>query len=134
MSNRHEIAVEKKDEVQPEIVSDKNSVTLVPPVDIYENEDGILLFADMPGVKKEDLNVEVDKGVLTITGDISYRGPAQGKKLYAEFKGSGYKRMFTLGPDVDSNKIEARMQAGVLRLFLPKSEASKPRKIEVKVV
>ncbi len=108
-------------------------VVVTPPVDIYELEDGVVLFADMPGVPKENLDVQVDKNVLTIKGEISDIVPSDISPLYVEFNGKAYERAFTLGPDVDVSKIEATMNAGVLKIFLPKSEEVRPKKIEVTV-
>ncbi len=108
-------------------------VVVTPPVDIYELEDGVVLFADMPGVPKDKIDVEVDKNVLTIRGEIGQVVPKDITPLYVEFNGKAYERAFTLGPDVDVSKIEASMNAGVLKIFLPKSEEVKPKKIEVKV-
>ena len=105
---------------------------LLPPVDVYENDDGIVLSADMPGVTKEGLEVVVDKNVLTIKGSMADIIPHDIKPLYAEFGAREYERAFTLGPDVDAHRIEASMSAGVLKLFIPKSEDVRPRKIEVK--
>ncbi len=133
MSERKEIAVEKKETAKPEVLEKRQKVTLVPPVDIYEDEDGIVLLADMPGVKKDGLEIEVDKDVLTINGEITTGLDPLAKGLYQEFVGKEYKRVFTLGPDVDSSRIEAKISRGVLRLLLPKIEEVKPRKIEVKV-
>ncbi len=133
MAERKDLAVEKKEAATPEVLEKREKVTLVPPVDIYEDEDGIVLLADMPGVKKEDLEIEVDKDVLTISGEISTGVDPLAKGLYQEFAGKEYKRVFTLGPDVDSSRIEAKISRGMLKLILPKIEEVKPRKIEVKV-
>ncbi len=111
----------------------RRPVVVTPPVDIYELEDGVVLFADMPGVPKENLDVQIDKNVLTIKGEIGDIVPKDITPLYVEFNGKAYERAFTLGPDVDVSKIEASMNAGVLKIFLPKSEEVKPKKIEVKV-
>jgi len=118
----------------PAAAKEDKQAALVPPVDIYENEQGIILLADMPGVAKDALDIQVDKDVLTINGSIAQAIPEDAKPLYVEFSGPGrYQRAFTIGPDVDIDKIEASMHAGVLKLVLPKAEHSKPHKIEVKV-
>ncbi|WP_456434081.1 Hsp20/alpha crystallin family protein [Thermosulfuriphilus sp.] len=106
---------------------------MVPSVDIYEDEEGIVLLADMPGVSKDGLELKIDKNVLHIRGEISQIAGEEVSPLYAEFVGKEYYRAFTLGPEVDQDKIQATMSGGVLRLFLPKVEAEKPRKIEIKV-
>jgi HSP20 family protein len=107
---------------------------MVPPVDVYENDQGIIVLADMPGVPKDGLDIQVDKNVLTIKGKITGVASEEIKPLYAEFNGTGYQRQFTLGRDVDIDHINAKISAGVLRLFLPRVEAVKPRRIEVKAV
>ncbi len=118
----------------PAAAQNEKKAALVPPVDIYEDDHGIILLADMPGVAKDALDIQIDKDVLTIRGDISQPIPEDAKPLYVEFSGPGsYERAFTIGPDVDVNKIEASMNAGVVKLVLPKAEHSKPHKIEVKV-
>ena len=122
-----------KEERTPVQEQKTRPVVVTPPVDIYELEDGVVLFADMPGVPKDKIDVEVDKNVLTIRGEIGQVVPKDITPLYVEFNGKAYERAFTLGPDVDVSKIEASMNAGVLKIFLPKSEEVKPKKIEVKV-
>ena len=106
---------------------------MVPPVDIYEDDEGIVLLADMPGVPKEKLELKIDKNVLHIRGEIAQIAGEDVTPLYAEFVGKEYYRAFTLGPEVEQDKIQASMSGGVLRLVLPKVEAEKPRKIEIKV-
>jgi HSP20 family molecular chaperone IbpA len=122
-----------KNESRPATEQKRQPVVMTPPVDIYETEEGILLLADMPGVPKENLDVHVDKNMLTIKGEIGDIVPKDINPLYVEFNGKAFERAFTLGPDVDVSKIEASMNAGVLKIFLPKSEEVKPRKIEVTV-
>ncbi len=118
----------------PASAQEEKKAALVPPVDIYENEHGIILLADMPGVSKDGLDIQVDKDILTIRGSIAQAIPEDAKPLYVEFSGPGrYERAFTIGPDVDIDKIEASMHSGVVKLVLPKAEHSKPHKIEVKV-
>ena len=122
-----------KQDTRPTQEQKTRPVVVTPPVDIYELEDGVMLFADMPGVPKDKIEVEVDKNVLTIKGEIGQVVPKDITPLYVEFNGKAYERAFTLGPDVDVSKIEASMNAGVLKIFLPKSEEVRPKKIEVKV-
>jgi HSP20 family protein len=132
VARENETAVERK--ARQKGISPRGQALMVPPVDIYENDEGIVVLADMPGVPKEGLDVQVDKNVLTIKGKITDVASEGIKPLYAEFDGTGYQRQFTLGRDVDIDRINAKMSAGVLRLFLPRAEAVKPRRIEVKAV
>jgi HSP20 family molecular chaperone IbpA len=101
-----------------------------PAVDIYENEDKILLHADMPGVVKEDISVDIDNGTLTISG--VRRLETEGAATYEEFTDVEYVRSFSVPQTIDVEKVEAELKDGVLRLHLPKSEAAKPRQIEIK--
>ncbi len=122
-----------RQETTPEKAARSGVRPVVPPVDVYENDEGIVLLADMPGVAKDGIDIQVDKNILTIKGVIGDIVPKDIRPLYAEFGAKEYQRAFTLGPDVDVQKIEATMSAGVLKLFLPKAEEVKPKKIEVKV-
>ena len=101
-----------------------------PRVDIYENEDEILLHADMPGVVKENISVDIDNGTLTISGvrKLEIKGAA----TYEEFSDLEYVRSFSVPQTIDVERVEAELKNGVLNLHLPKSEAAKPRQIEIK--
>lgn len=121
-------AVSKREENTPEIRHRLPRV--VPVVDIYENDDEILLHADMPGVVKEDVMVNVDNGRLTISGvrNLEVSGTAN----WEEFGNLEYFRSFSVPQTIDVGKVNAELKDGVLRLNLPKSEAAKPRQIEIK--
>ena len=106
---------------------------LLPPVDIYEDETGFTLTADLPGVSKERLGVKVNGDNLLIEGDVSVPAPQDMELLYAEILASSYRRSFTLSRELDASKIEANLKDGVLRLRIPKAEEARPRKIEIKV-
>lgn len=101
-----------------------------PAVDIYENEDEILLHADMPGVLKENVSVDIDNGTLSITG--TRKLTTKGEAAYEEFIDVEYKRSFSVPQTIDVEKVAAELNNGVLKLHLPKSEAAKPRQIEIK--
>jgi len=127
MSDKKElIKSEKKDMVE----KSRPIPNVTPLVDIYENDDEILLHADMPGVEKDKITVNVDNGTLTITGvrEIETKGVA----TWEEFGNVEYKRSFSVPQTIDINKVDAELKDGVLRLHLPKSEAAKPRQIEIK--
>ena len=104
-----------------------------PPVDVYEDREGIILFADMPGVSKENLNLNVEAGTLTIEGDLAVKFPQDMEARHAEVNLPGYKRVFTLSNELDANKISAEFNQGVLKLTIPKAEHAQPRKIEISV-
>ncbi|MBU2483100.1 MAG: Hsp20/alpha crystallin family protein [Proteobacteria bacterium] len=101
-----------------------------PAVDIYENENEILLHADMPGVLKENINVDIDNGTLSISGIRKLK--IKGTPTYEEFTDVEYVRNFSVPQTIDVEKVEAELKDGVFRLHLPKSEAAKPRQIEIK--
>jgi HSP20 family protein len=104
--------------------------TLTPSVDIYENSEEILLFADMPGVKKEDITIDLDNGQLTLVGN---RYMAQESTLQLEEFGSArFRRIFSVPQGIDLTKVDAELNDGVLKLHLPKSESVKPRRIEIR--
>ncbi len=103
-----------------------------PEVDIFEKETEIVLLADMPGVTAETLSVDLDRDLLTITGDVPAPADAGQSELLTEYLTGRYYRQFTIGDVVDRGRIEARLSDGVMRLTLPKVEAAKPRKIQVK--
>jgi HSP20 family protein len=111
----------------------ENLPALLPPVDIYEDEAGFTLTADLPGVSKERLGVKVNGDNLLIEGDVSVPAPQEMELLYAEILASSYRRSFTLSRELDASKIEANLKDGVLKLRIPKAEEARPRKIEIKV-
>jgi len=106
---------------------------LVPPVDIVENDVGITLLADMPGVSKERLGVRVDGDNLLIEGSAEVKVPEQLELLHSEIRNPYFRRSFTLSRELDPSKIEASLRDGVLRLHIPKAEEARPRRVEVKV-
>jgi HSP20 family molecular chaperone IbpA len=114
-----------------EIVEQNRRIPTVSPlVDIYENDDEILLHADMPGVVKDNIKVNIDNGTLTLS---AIRNLETKKSVtWEEFGNVEYKRSFSVPQTIDVSKVDAELKDGVLRLHLPKSEAAKPRQIEIK--
>lgn len=104
----------------------------VPAVDIYENGDTITLLADMPGVEADDLQIDLNEGVLTITGVVKPQAASSEMSVLREYREGTYQRRFTLSQTIDQEGIDAKLHAGVLRLRLPKVAKAKPRKISVK--
>ena len=105
---------------------------LVPPVDVTENESGITVKADLPGVSKDGLSIRVDGETLTVEGQVSLGEARKLGAIYAEVRNSKYKRTFVLSRDLDTSKIDATMKNGVLTLTVPKLERAKPRRIAVR--
>jgi len=103
-----------------------------PAVDIFENDQAITVLADMPGVKAEDLKIDLRESVLTLSGHVTAReGPGEAAVL-REYRPGTFFRQFTLAESIDQSKIDARLTDGVLRLELPKVDRAKPRQITVK--
>jgi len=103
---------------------------VVPEVNIFETKDGYVVEAEMPGVSKEGLAVTLDGNEIAITGRRSIEN-ITGQALLHERPTADYRRVFELDPAIDTSRISARMDQGVLTLALPKSERVKPRKIAV---
>ena len=103
---------------------------VAPDVNIYETKDGYVLEAEMPGVNKAGLEITLEGHEITITG----HRPAEvvsGEPLFRERHGAPYRRVFELDPAIDTSRISARINQGILFLMLPKSEEVKPRRITV---
>jgi HSP20 family protein len=105
---------------------------VTPPANIAATENEYLVELEMPGVNKEGLEVTVEGNELTIIGRRATDVP-EGELCYSESEQADFRRVFELGPDVDTSKITAEMKQGILKLRLPKSEKAKPKQIEVKV-
>ncbi len=109
------------------------AASLVPAVDIWEDAEGIVVKADLPGVSRDGLSVGVEGETLTIEGAVSLGESAKLRDVYAEVRVARYRRSFVLGRDLDTGKIAASLKNGVLQLRIPKLEAAKPRRVPVKV-
>ena len=105
-----------------------------PPVDIVEDTDGYTVFADMPGVNSDDLHVDLREGTLTIRGHCRAWTGGKEQEVLSEFEPGTFFRQFTLPDAVEQTRIDASLVNGVLRLRLPKVEAARPRRIQVKSV
>lgn len=103
-----------------------------PAVDIYENADSVTLYADMPGVSAESLDIQVENDLLTIEANAQIELADDMKAVYAENRVTRYRRSFTLSNKLDQDSIQADIKDGVLTVSIAKSEAAKPRKIAVK--
>ena len=119
----------RREDMNPDIKREVQSV--VPSVDIYENDNEILLHTDMPGVVKDDISVNIDNGKLFLSGLRKLK--TKGAAIWEEFGEVEYRRTFSVPQTIDVAKVNAELKDGVLRLHLPKSEAAKPKQIEIKV-
>jgi HSP20 family protein len=126
-----ELQVREKQEVKAGLESTRNVPVYVPPVDIYESQDAIMILADMPGVAPEGVDVDLRENQLTFTGKVVLEESKE-RMLLQEYGVGDFYRQFTLSSRIDQGKIEASMKDGVLVLTLPKAEVAKPKKITVK--
>jgi HSP20 family protein len=107
--------------------------TLLPPVDVIEDSAGITLLADLPGVSKDKLNLQLEKNRLTIEGDVGIELPQEMQSTHAEVRLPRYRRVFTLSSELDSEKASAELKNGVLKLHIPKASHAQPRRIQINV-
>lgn len=106
---------------------------LLPPVDVIEDATGITLFADLPGVPKDKLNLQLETDSLLIEGEVALDVPQGMESTYAEVKVPRYRRTFTLSKELDGEKATAEFKQGVLKLHIPKAAHAQPRKIQINV-
>ena len=104
---------------------------LLPPVDVIEDESGITLYADLPGVPKDKLSVQADAETLIIEGEMALEMPKDLEATHVEVNLPRYRRVFSLSKELDPGKLSAELRHGVLTLRIQKAERAKPRRIEV---
>jgi HSP20 family protein len=124
MSEKREIA---------QRTEERRSPALVPPIDVLEDETGITLFADLPGVPRDRLTVRLDGDGLLIEGEIALETPEGTTPAYVEVQTPRFRRVFTLSRELDTTKSDAAFKDGVLKLRIPKAEHAQPRRITVNV-
>jgi HSP20 family molecular chaperone IbpA len=132
MVNETKEMQKKEAETPPGLERTKVRKVYTPAVDIVERKDDILLIADMPGVDEHSVDITLEKNVLTISGAVEDDFPREHRLALAEYGVGDFQRTFTLSDEVDSERIQATVSNGVLKLVLPKAEAVKTRKIAVK--
>ena len=112
--------------------SRSNEPALLPPVDVVEDGTGITLYADVPGLSKDKLELHVEADALTIEGELDLRLPEGMEASHVEVGLGRYRRVFTLSKELDTAKVSAELANGVLTLRIPRTEHAQPRRIEVK--
>lgn len=122
MSEKVQVAEQRREEA-----------ALLPPVDVIEDAHGITLYADLPGVPKEKLSIQVEAATLTIEGELALELPEGMEATHVEVSLPRYRRVFTLSKELDSEKVSAEFKQGVLKLRIPKAEHAQPRRIEIQV-
>jgi HSP20 family protein len=109
------------------------SAALTPPVDVIEDAGGIILYADLPGVPRENLSLHVEAETLTIEAESGLGVPEDLKTSHTEVGLGRFRRVFTLSKELDTEKVSAELAQGVLKLRIPKAEHARPRRINVEV-
>ncbi len=135
-TNRNDVSVQQSagQAAQREQSEDSRApreAALRPPVDIYEDDEGLTLQADMPGVAHERLEVRVDGDNLLLEGRVQFELPSQAEALYADLRATVYRRNFVLSRELDTAKIRATLKDGVLLVQIPKRAELRPRRITV---
>ena len=125
MSEHREIT--KSEERLPERVSERR--VIAPPVDVYENDEEILVVADLPGVTRDNLRIDFEDNRLTI--EASRAEKDERTWLFREQVDADYRRSFEVAPGIDVDNIKATLEGGVLSVHLPKSPELRPRKIPI---
>jgi len=110
----------------------QSAPAMIPNVDVVEDDAGITISADLPGVPKDKLLLRIEGESLQIEGELVSDAPEGMEAIYAEVRLPRYRRAFTLSRELDTEKINASMKDGVLNLRIPKAEHAQPRRIEVK--
>lgn len=111
-------------------LADRQSFT--PPIDIHEGPEGLLLEADLPGATERNLHVQLEDNVLSLYARVDSPAPEGARVLHEEYRLGDFQRSFILSDEVDRERITADLKNGVLRLFLPKAERARVRRIEIK--
>lgn len=134
MANEGRTEIQKSDKPAVPAVPEQTrpGPVYAPSVDIFENDDSITVLADMPGVKAQDLKIDLRENVLTLTGHVAASENSKETDVLREYQPGTFFRQFTLSETIDRAKIDAKLSEGVLRLELPKVEAARPRQITVR--
>ena len=131
MTDSKELQVKTKQEVAAPAEQTKPGIVFTPEVDIFEDERHLTLLADMPGVATDDIRIDLNDSVLSISGEVKPFESGDESDVLIEFETGRYYRQFTLSEVIDQNRIEAKLEGGVLRLVLPKAEKAIPRRITI---
>jgi HSP20 family molecular chaperone IbpA len=118
---------------QPGSEREQQERAMAPRVDVIEDESGITLWADLPGVSRDQLELKVEGETLVIDAPVTPALPERLQPLYAEVRVPRYRRVFTLSRELDSARVDASLKDGVLTLRIPKHEHAQPRRIQVQV-
>lgn len=105
----------------------------VPPlIDIHEGPEGLVLEADLPGVGEQSVAIQLDDNVISLQASVEPAAPEGARLVHQEYRVADFRRSFILSDDVDRDRITAELKNGVLRLWLPRTDRARTRRIEVK--
>ena len=131
MSDRQNVATTAQEQEPRQQQQSRQQRAALPAVDIFEDEAGITLLADMPGVPRERLEVKVEGDELLIEGSVQAPTPDNLEAIHAEVRIPRFRRSFTLSRELDSAQVDARLKDGVLTVRIPKQAHAQPRRIQV---
>ena len=126
-----ELQVREKRELEKKQESTAPARTFVPSADIFETEPALTAVLEMPGVDKNNVDVNIEDGILTVQGRLDFAKYEGLQPIYTEYNIGHYRRSFSLSQKIEQTKISAEMADGVLTLVLPKAEEAKPRRIAI---
>ena len=132
MASAQELQVQKKREVEKKEETTIPARVFLPNADIYETPNELKVVLEMPGIEKDNVEINLDDGVLHVEGRLDLSKYAGLQPLYTEYNVGHYARSFQLSSRIDQSKIAAEMKDGVLSLTLPKLEEARPRTIQIK--
>jgi HSP20 family molecular chaperone IbpA len=132
MAGQQELQVQQKREVEKAQEATRPMRAFLPNADIFETEEALTVVLEMPGVDRDNVNVSVENGLLTIEGRINFSKYEGLEPVYSEYNIGPFRRTFRISSRIDQDKIRAEMRDGVITLVLPKAEEAKTRRIEVK--
>lgn len=135
MTNKSKALEARKEELLPDLNErTRDCRCFVPHADIYETDADVVILLDMPGIDDKNIEIALEKNILTVNGYLFAEDPAGYTLALAEYQTGDYERGFRISNQIEQDRIEAQFKNGVLRLTLPKAEEAKKRKIDVKVV
>ena len=132
MADQQELQVQHKREVEKAQEPTTPMRAFLPTTDIFETDDALTVVLEMPGVGRDNIDVSVENGLLTVEGKINFNKYEGLQPLYSEYSIGPYRRSFRISSRIDQDKIRADLRDGVITLVLPKAEEAKPRRIEVR--
>jgi HSP20 family protein len=131
MPGQQELQVQQKREVEKAQEATRPMRAFLPTTDIFETEDALTLVLEMPGVDRENVDLSVENGVLTVEGRIDFNKYEGLQPVYSEYNVGPYRRSFRISGIIDQGKITAELRDGIITLVLPKAERAKPRRIAI---